>query len=890
MAFAANAMVAQNCPPNIDFESGTFDGWQCSIGNTEVINGKNVINLIPSPPEKRRHELITKNDAPLLDVYGQFPRLCPYGGNYSVKLGNESVGAQAEGISYTFTLPATTDTFTFTYFYAVVFEDPRHSLEQQPRFFVTAYDVETGAIVSCASFDYVSNGTLPGFQRSPANPNVMFKNWSPASLQFAGLAGRTVRLEFKTADCTIGGHFGYAYLDVAQNCTNILSTAPYCRETNSLLLNAPYGFATYTWYNNDYTKVVGNQQSITLSPPPDTAGLFHVDAIPFPGYGCRDTFDAVVRPYPVPDTPVAATYHRYCQNDFAADFIVTADAGAELLWYTSATGGIPSRIAPKPVTTVPGIFYYYVSQKVLFGCESFRKKITVEVLPTPKPDFTINGLSQCLRQNLFIVSSTSTALINPTYQWLWGNGIETTVDTITNAQYQYPASGVYTLTLRVINGNRCVAEKQQVITVVPPPVAAFTAPTPVCQQQTSFNVTDQSSVPGGLSTLSTWWWSFNGVISQDRLPAALIPAQAGDLFVKQVVRTAEGCLSDTNTVTITVRAKPVAVIGYTGLLCNNEIVTYKSNSTLGGVAAQERISGWQWQLNNTAVAATENFLQQLPGGTHQLQLKAFSNYGCESDWKDTVITIYTKPQIQLSLTDSCILRSISYQATDITNQAQQWLWNMGNGFKESPALQTAVYPSARSFPLQLIGKTLQGCKDSLYRPITIYDNRARAYRDTLAAKDEPVQLMANGYAGTIYKWTPIIGLNNPAAENPVATYDKDITYNLYAITKEGCDRSTHITIKRFAGPELYVPNAFTPNKDGHNDALIVKAVGIKSFGYLAVYNRFGNLVFRTTQPTQGWDGTINGQPATPGTYVYITEAVDYKNTPIKRKGSFILLR
>jgi gliding motility-associated-like protein len=800
------------------------------------------------------------------------------------------VGAQAEGISYTFTLPATTDTFTFTYFYAVVFEDPRHSLEQQPRFFVTAYDVETGAIVSCASFDYVSNGTLPGFERSPANPNVMFKNWSPASLQFAGLSGRTVRLEFKTADCTLGGHFGYAYLDVAQNCTNILSSAPYCRETNSLILNAPFGFATYTWYNTNYTQVVGNQQSITLSPPPDTVGLFHVDAVPFPGYGCRDTFDAVVRPYPVPDTPVTASFYRYCQNDFAADFIVTADAGAELLWYTSAMGGIPVRNTPKPITTVPGTFYYYVSQKVLFGCESLRKKITIEVLPTPKPDFSINAINQCLKQNLFVVNSTSTALINPTYQWVWGNGQETVVDTITTAQYQYAAAGVYTLKLRVINGNSCVAEKQQAITVVAPPVAAFTAPAPVCQLQTLLAVTDQSTVPGGLSALSNWWWSFNGVISQDRSPVAFTPAQAGTLVIKQVVRTAEGCLSDTNTVAVTVRAKPVAAIGYSGLLCNNEVVKYKSYSTLAGVAAQERLSAWQWQLNNTAIAITENFLQPLPAGVHTLQLKTFSNYGCESDWKDTIITIYSKPQIQLALSDSCILRAVSYQATDRTGQAQQWLWNMGNGFKESAARQTVVYPSVRSFQLQLIGKTATGCADSLYRPITIYDNRARAYRDTLAAKDEPVQLMANGYAGTIYTWTPVIGLNNAMAESPVATYDRDITYTLYAITKEGCSRSSSITVKRFAGPELYVPNAFTPNKDGHNDALTVKAIGIKSFGYLAIYNRFGNLVFRTTQPTQAWHGTINGQPAAPGTYVYVTEAVDYKNNPIKRKGSFVLLR
>ncbi|HYC27268.1 MAG TPA: hypothetical protein VEB42_00615, partial [Chitinophagaceae bacterium] len=221
------------CPPNIDFEQGDFTNWQCMIGSTYVKGGQNVIDLSPSEPVKGRHDIISAAGAGL-DPYGQFPMLCPYGGTYSVKLGNDKWGAEAEGLSYTFTVPNTVDTFTFTYFYAVVFEDPHHAPQEQPRFFVSAYDVATGLQVSCASFDYVSNGNIPGFEVSQVKQGVLFKRWSPASLQFAGLSGHQVRLEFKTADCTQTGHFGYAYVDVGSACSNILATAPYCVETNSL--------------------------------------------------------------------------------------------------------------------------------------------------------------------------------------------------------------------------------------------------------------------------------------------------------------------------------------------------------------------------------------------------------------------------------------------------------------------------------------------------------------------------------------------------------------------------------------------------------------------------------------------------------------------------------
>ena len=393
---------SQSCPQNIDFEKGDFTNWDCFIGSTNVdANGTgNEIILSSSPPQVNRHEIMTAASAPR-DYYGDFPTLCPYGGKYSVKLGNANTQSQAEGISYTFKVPPVQDTFSFTYFYAVVFEDPGHLEVEQPRFFVTAYDVVTGNLINCASYNYIATSNLPGFKKSPIDTGVLYKNWSPVSIQFVGLANRTVRLEFKTADCTKGGHFGYAYLDVGAGCTNILATAPYCKETNSVILNAPYGFKTYTWYNDDYSNVIGLGQSLTLSPPPATNDVFHVDMEPYPGFGCRDTVDANVVPLSVPDTPRARTEYFYCQNDQPDDLVATGDPGNELWWYKTETGGNGDVNIPVISTATPGEFYYYVSQKVLFGCESFRRKIKVTVTPTPLASFTINATRQCQNVNNF---------------------------------------------------------------------------------------------------------------------------------------------------------------------------------------------------------------------------------------------------------------------------------------------------------------------------------------------------------------------------------------------------------------------------------------------------------------------------------------------------------
>ena len=429
-------VFSQSCPTNIDFEIGTFDNWDCFVGTTELdVNGNNTITLSSSLPQPFRHEIMS--DPTQKDFYGGFPTLCPYGGNYSVKLGNDDINNEAEGISYTFTVPSTVDTFSFTYFYAVVFEDPGHLEAEQPRFFVTAYDVLTGKLINCASYDYIATSSLPGFKISTVKDMVLYKDWSPVSIQFAGLANRKVRLEFKTADCTKGGHFGYAYLDVGSGCSNILASAPYCIETNSVILNAPYGFKDYTWYNNDYSNIIGTGQSLTLSPPPATDNLFHVDLVPYPGFGCRDTANAIVNPLPVPDIPAAQTKYNYCQFDYPVTLTASNDRGNELWWYLTETGGVGDLNAPTPSALLPGIKEYFVSQKVLFGCESYRRKITVTVSPTPKSNFTIDNPKQCQNNNSFIFTNTSSNLSNSTYTWSWGDGKTSTTENDKHTYEQY---------------------------------------------------------------------------------------------------------------------------------------------------------------------------------------------------------------------------------------------------------------------------------------------------------------------------------------------------------------------------------------------------------------------------------------------------------------------
>jgi gliding motility-associated-like protein len=92
------------------------------------------------------------------------------------------------------------------------------------------------------------------------------------------------------------------------------------------------------------------------------------------------------------------------------------------------------------------------------------------------------------------------------------------------------------------------------------------------------------------------------------------------------------------------------------------------------------------------------------------------------------------------------------------------------------------------------------------------------------------------------------------------------------------------------GAGIYVPGGFTPNNDGLNDILRPVVVGMKEFKYFALYNRWGEQVFRTTDPFKGWDGMIKGIKQGSGVYVWIAEAVDFNDQPVKLKGTTTLIR
>lgn len=166
--------------------------------------------------------------------------------------------------------------------------------------------------------------------------------------------------------------------------------------------------------------------------------------------------------------------------------------------------------------------------------------------------------------------------------------------------------------------------------------------------------------------------------------------------------------------------------------------------------------------------------------------------------------------------------------------------------------------------------------------------------DTIIAINQPLPLMAvdiNHIGFTEYSWSPATGLSNPFIPNPVAVLTDFTNYLVVtASTPDNCIGVDTIKVQTYKGPEIYVANSFTPNGDGTNDILKAFTVGIKTFNYLNIYNRYGQLVFSTKDKNYGWNGKVKGTIQNLSSFVWIAEGIDYKGRLIQRKGTTTIIQ
>lgn len=161
--------------------------------------------------------------------------------------------------------------------------------------------------------------------------------------------------------------------------------------------------------------------------------------------------------------------------------------------------------------------------------------------------------------------------------------------------------------------------------------------------------------------------------------------------------------------------------------------------------------------------------------------------------------------------------------------------------------------------------------------------------DTTVVAGEPLQLKATG--GIAYLWTPNQWLNDNTSQTPVSLPKDNIRYRVEVTTADGCKAMDSINVWLYNVTEdIYVPTGFSPNGDGKNDVLRPILLGMMKLSYFKVFNRFGELVFQTSENGVGWDGVYNGRPQDAATFVWMAEGTTYKGVVRRKKGYAVLIR
>ena len=156
------------------------------------------------------------------------------------------------------------------------------------------------------------------------------------------------------------------------------------------------------------------------------------------------------------------------------------------------------------------------------------------------------------------------------------------------------------------------------------------------------------------------------------------------------------------------------------------------------------------------------------------------------------------------------------------------------------------------------------------------------------AYGDSIQLNASG--ADLYHWWPSGPLDSAVIANPWARPFEPTVFTVLGINRYGCRDSGFVNINiDYVMPDL-IPNAFSPNGDGLNDVFRIEGVTYQKVVVFQVFNRYGQVVFSTTNPDVGWDGRFNGKDCEVGVYYYLVRLVYSDGRERIFKGDVQLIR
>ena len=615
--------------------------------------------------------------------------------------------------------------------------------------------------------------------------------------------------------------------------------------------------------------------------------------------GCLDTMIQNLDVYP--DITAMFLSDTMGCSPYMVDFLDASVGGLNYSWdFGDGTfSTLPSPSHQYTNTTAVDIIYTAtLIVESAFGCfDTTTSQIRVHPAVTAQFSTSINAGCHPLP-----VTITNSSVSGDMYNWDMGDG--TSFDTLLlNFNYLYSnVSGVqqtYPIRLIAESVQGCLDTMIQNVDVYPDVTAIFDYDTSGCSP---FDVDFLDLSIGGVNYL--WDFGDGSLTDNSQHPAhQYINATSADVnyTATLIIESAFGCF-DTVEQVITVFATPVAA--FTPFPLSQ---TYPSSTV--AVANNTTLGPWvfDWNFGD----ATFSNLQNPP--THQYQSWGVypielivSTLNCSDTVFETITIIPPVPVANFQgPAQGC--RPVEVQFSNFSQYGNNYLWDFGDGGTSTQFAPSYTYynPGTYTVTLTLNG---DGGQDVQVQQliIEVYQN-ARAFftvsPTTVFIPNEPVLLFNLSNFASTYTWDFGDG-NSSTEENPQHTYVQEGNYDitLVAANQNNCKDTFLLSsaVNAMVKGEISIPNAFTPNPEGPNGGVFTNAdtdndvfhpivVGAEEYE-LNIFNKWGELLFVSTDVNIGWDGYYRNELSKQDVYIYKVNARFLDGRTESYVGDVTLLR
>ncbi len=467
------------------------------------------------------------------------------------------------------------------------------------------------------------------------------------------------------------------------------------------------------------------------------------------------------------------------------------------------------------------------------------------------------------------------------WKWNFGDG------TFSNAQnplHTYSSTNTWQVQLIVTSASGCsdTLIKALFIKVNSKPVANINAPVTAC---TSRPIPYQAQIFSA-DSVTVINWSFSNGLNTNGLVVNNIYVNAGTYTATLITGTLYGC-QDTISKTISINPSP-------------NIIASPDVSICKGQATQLNVTGttsYSWSpLNGTLSCTTCNNPLANPLTTTQYVVTGTNSFGCTAI--DTIIVTVAQPiDIVTSPNDTiCIGQSAQLNVTGATTYAWSPAATLSSAVSATPVATPTLTTQYR-----VIGFDSYNCfQDTAYVVVAVGQYPTVSLGpDKILPTGTPLPLTTVVTNGPITKWVwgpSAATLSCNDCPLPIATIKREVCYSVEATNLYKCAARDTLCVKVFCeGTQVFIPNAFTPDGDGVNDILMVRAQGIRTVKNFRIFNRWGQVVFERNNfapndVAAGWDGTVGGKPASPDVYVYTCEVVCENDISYTYKGNVSIVK